>query len=792
MAEQRQDSELLEDRAVSQKNLLGESHPSGDRKDLQPGYALLQDGFAHQSPTEDGSDEPGSEASEAKSTPTTEDATAPLVDEREHGDLAATPQHGDIPEGTTAEEAGVGDTPSREDQAAGDVVQAELRASTRCMREERETLGGGADELRKPGVPEGGLEGDLEGGDAEGGDPRQEPQPPRTEQPEGAGQTGGRIRPPADHPSIPLSSSKEEADVPTTTQEGKGGAPETSLASPGQAPAGGSGDVRTMLESHEVVYARFFGAPGHCGPSAAGGGPAHRDEGRSLAASGDSADPVGWCWDHQGIQGQKPFAGPGMQPGSGRRSETSMMEETQPGLPQSILGKESMAEGLGVDEDRDIDESLPQDDSPPQASPQIPQTPAGPLAATAPEETRDPLRSPADGRAPFSMLESPKSPAGSPWLGTGHRAEALGADQAMGMFRTEPQPGGRGPEAEGRAAQPVEPRGTEHGTPSDTMKAEPSGGTPVPAERVAPDRKPTAPSSGKPPSRVPQLRARVASKGKDVPGNDEKKSKGVESRSGTKMGTPRGAAGPSAPRGSANASRIPAKTTSTPKTPPSAGESARSGDRSGYSSPGSPDSRPRTPSLPTPPNREPKKVAVVRTPPKSPASVKSRLQTSSAPMPDLKNVRSKIGSTENLKHQPGGGKVQIVYKPVDLSRVTSKCGSLGNIHHKPGGGQVEVKSEKLDFKEKVQSKIGSLDNITHIPGGGNKKIESHKLTFRENAKAKTDHGAEIIYKSPTVSGDSSPQRLSNVSSTGSVNLVDSPQLATLADEVSASLAKQGL
>lgn len=136
--------------------------------------------------------------------------------------------------------------------------------------------------------------------------------------------------------------------------------------------------------------------------------------------------------------------------------------------------------------------------------------------------------------------------------------------------------------------------------------------------------------------------------------------------------------------------------------------------------------------------------------------------------------------------------MQIVYKPVDLSKVTSKCGSLGNIHHKPGGGQVEVKSEKLDFKDRVQSKIGSLDNITHVPGGGNKKIETHKLTFRENAKAKTDHGAEIVYKSPVVSGDTSPRHLSNVSSTGSIDMVDSPQLATLADEVSASLAKQGL
>ncbi|XP_057174231.1 microtubule-associated protein tau isoform X26 [Ursus arctos] len=316
--------------------------------------------------------------------------------------------------------------------------------------------------------------------------------------------------------------------------------------------------------------------------------------------------------------------------------------------------------------------------------------------------------------------------------------------------------------------------------------------------------------------------ARMVSKGKDGTGPEDKKAKGADGKTGTKIATPRGAA-PPGQKGQANATRIPAKTTPSPKTPP--GESGKSGDRSGYSSPGSPGtpgSRSRTPSLPTPPTREPKKVAVVRTPPKSPSSAKSRLQTAPVPMPDLKNVRSKIGSTENLKHQPGGGKVQIinkkldlsnvqskcgskdnikhvpgggsvqiVYKPVDLSKVTSKCGSLGNIHHKPGGGQVEVKSEKLDFKDRVQSKIGSLDNITHVPGGGNKKIETHKLTFRENAKAKTDHGAEIVYKSPVVSGDTSPRHLSNVSSTGSIDMVDSPQLATLADEVSASLAKQG-
>ncbi|XP_063259770.1 microtubule-associated protein tau isoform X14 [Prinia subflava] len=286
---------------------------------------------------------------------------------------------------------------------------------------------------------------------------------------------------------------------------------------------------------------------------------------------------------------------------------------------------------------------------------------------------------------------------------------------------------------------------------------------------------------------------------------DEKKPKGPEARGGSKTGAARAG---QAQRNSSNATRIPAKTPTAPKTPPSSGrkeqkkpppaaaktekgEQPKSGDRSGYSSPGSPGtpgSRSRTPSLPTPPAREPKKVAVVRTPPKSPASAKTRAPPAAAPMPDLKNVKSKIGSTDNLKHQPGGGKVQIinkkldfssvqskcgskdnikhipgggsvqiinkkldfssvqsrcgskdnikhipgggsvqiVYKPVDLSHVTSKCGSLGNIHHKPGGGQVEVKSEKLDFKDKVQSKIGSLDNISHVPGGGNKKREKGK------------------------------------------------------------------
>ncbi|XP_016127403.1 microtubule-associated protein tau isoform X8 [Sinocyclocheilus grahami] len=211
-------------------------------------------------------------------------------------------------------------------------------------------------------------------------------------------------------------------------------------------------------------------------------------------------------------------------------------------------------------------------------------------------------------------------------------------------------------------------------------------------------------------------------------------------------------------------------------------DSPKTPDRSGCSSPASRSSTP---------GQQVKKVAVVRTPPKSPGSLRSRAPIAPvAPLPDLKNIKSKIGSTENIKHQPGGGKVQIVHKKIDLSNVQSKCGSKVNIHHKPGGGNVEIKSEKLDFKG--QSKVGSLENIGHVPRGGQRKIESHKLNFREQAKARTDHGAEIVCRSPDISTDGSPRRLSNVSSSGSINMTDSPQLSTLADQVSASLVKLGL
>ncbi|XP_061298214.1 microtubule-associated protein tau isoform X3 [Pezoporus occidentalis] len=788
MAEHRQDVTMMEDHAAAQE------------KHIPSGYPL-------QIPVDDGSDEPVSETSDAKSTPTTE-----------------------------AEEAGVGATPNLEDHAAGDATQA-------------------------PGEPS-----------------SAKPQP-GPQEPVGGVMKGGS------QPTKQAAGALQQPLLPPETK--------ATTAAP------------TRIEVTIPIPLDMY---------------------QDSRASEDKSE----LWDHRGREGigVDPALGAELGPevhteglaGAGGTEETHIKDGPSPLCTRAPLKED--ASGQERDEDRDIDEMSEQGLLSLVAQHEMGLCPAA-KEALKEDKSKGVLRD-IPREALLVEAESHKAEDQE------ERRQPLGDEEGRDVSPSEPSEVISQTEAEPREGEdsgPTEIKDDVQGKDAPLEEVLPGTG-----ERQTPKKKPPAHVADKATSRVPLLKGRIDSKDKEgteaeekkpknsspctakppgdrpcIPpqrhtsssttpsktpfspastskrassvtsraastGTQERKAKGSEMRGGTKA-TPRSGAG-QAQRNSTNATRIPAKTPTAPKTPPSSGrkeqkkpppaaaksekgEQPKSGDRSGYSSPGSPGtpgSRSRTPSLPTPPAREPKKVAVVRTPPKSPASAKSRIQPSAAPMPDLKNVKSKIGSTENLKHQPGGGKVQIinkkldfssvqskcgskdnikhipgggsvqivnqkldfssvqsrcgskdnikhipgggsvqiVYKPVDLSHVTSKCGSLGNIHHKPGGGQVEVKSEKLDFKDKVQSKIGSLDNISHVPGGGNKKIETHKLTFRENAKAKTDHGAEIVYKSPTISGDASPRRLSNVSSTGSINLVDSPQLATLADEVSASLAKQGL
>lgn len=56
----------------------------------------------------------------------------------------------------------------------------------------------------------------------------------------------------------------------------------------------------------------------------------------------------------------------------------------------------------------------------------------------------------------------------------------------------------------------------------------------------------------------------------------------------------------------------------------------------------------------------------------------------------------------------------------NLKAVKSKIGSMDNATYKPGGGKVKIESKKLDFS-KTSSRI-SAKNEAYTPGGGEKKV----------------------------------------------------------------------
>ncbi|XP_057188979.1 microtubule-associated protein 4 isoform X1 [Triplophysa rosa] len=274
------------------------------------------------------------------------------------------------------------------------------------------------------------------------------------------------------------------------------------------------------------------------------------------------------------------------------------------------------------------------------------------------------------------------------------------------------------------------------------------------ANKKSPVPKATTPTTGtkKPPTSTSNVetKAKSAESGTATQRRPPVPKAKAASGSSSKNGTSAPASTPPAQRSSASKTEnqagevkktstktTPAKTTpKSARTPPSANTEATNGTLT-----------PRPSRITKPP--VPKQTPLERKPPvpRAPRNVRP----TNAPMPDLKNVRSKIGSTDNMKYQPGGGKVsaaqgktdplpktnqgkvQIVHKKLDFSHVTSRCGSKDNIKHVPGGGNVQILKKKVDLS-KVTSKCGSKDNIKHKPGGGDVKIESHKINI--NAKAK--------------------------------------------------------
>jgi len=81
----------------------------------------------------------------------------------------------------------------------------------------------------------------------------------------------------------------------------------------------------------------------------------------------------------------------------------------------------------------------------------------------------------------------------------------------------------------------------------------------------------------------------------------------------------------------------------------------------------------------------------------------------------------KVGSTDNIKHKPGGGNV----------KVTRSHPLAFQIH--PSGPVLQILDQKLDLK--VQSKVGSMGNIKHKPGGGDKKVFNDVDYLRQTSSA---------------------------------------------------------
>nr|CAD7600425.1 unnamed protein product [Timema genevievae] len=111
----------------------------------------------------------------------------------------------------------------------------------------------------------------------------------------------------------------------------------------------------------------------------------------------------------------------------------------------------------------------------------------------------------------------------------------------------------------------------------------------------------------------------------------------------------------------------------------------------------------------------------------------NKVQVGAAPSPNLKTIRSKIGSLDNTSYKPGGGKVKIEHRKLDFSKTQPKIAAKNDAYVSKGGDK-KITQVKLQWNAKP--KVGSLDNATHKPGGGDKKIETVKLDFKDKAKPK--------------------------------------------------------
>ena len=70
----------------------------------------------------------------------------------------------------------------------------------------------------------------------------------------------------------------------------------------------------------------------------------------------------------------------------------------------------------------------------------------------------------------------------------------------------------------------------------------------------------------------------------------------------------------------------------------------------------------------------------------------NKIEVGKSASPNIKTVRSKIGSLNNTSYKPGGGNVKIESKKLDFTKTSSRIAAK-NEEYKPKGGDKKVRHE---------------------------------------------------------------------------------------------------
>ncbi|XP_050405114.2 microtubule-associated protein 4 [Patella vulgata] len=107
-------------------------------------------------------------------------------------------------------------------------------------------------------------------------------------------------------------------------------------------------------------------------------------------------------------------------------------------------------------------------------------------------------------------------------------------------------------------------------------------------------------------------------------------------------------------------------------------------------------------------------------------------------------VESAVGSFDLIHHKAGGGDFKLPQIPKLKINVQSKIGSLDNIDHEPNKQRAKIPHYAPNWKSR--SKIGSLDNVQHVAGGGGVKITNKPVKWKVRSKVDSRAPPRIIYE----------------------------------------------